>query len=86
MSNVELENFRMNRFFLMAALGDAMSLDEVNELLNSSFKKCLLSPTFQINIDKSKHIMTLMNCGYIRRFQEHPLVQRERVKQRMSRN
>eukprot|EP00956_Cyclotella_meneghiniana_P045051 scaffold350880_cov96-Cyclotella_meneghiniana.AAC.1 len=64
MTDVELENFRMNRFFVMTELGDAMSLDEVNELLNSWFKKCLLAPTFQINVDRSKHIMTLMKCGY----------------------
>lgn len=64
MTDVELENFRANRFFLMTALGDCMSLDEVNELLNLWFKKCLLSPTFQINVDRSKHIMCLMKCGY----------------------
>lgn len=64
MSDYELENFRANRFFLMTALGNAMSLDEVNELLNLWFKKCLIAPTFQKNINHSKHIMTLMKCGY----------------------
>lgn len=64
MTDVELENFRANRFFLMTALGDCMSLDEVNELLNLWFKKCLVSPTFQINVNRSKHIMCLMKCGY----------------------
>ena len=64
MSDYDLENFCASRFFLMTALGNAMSLDEVNELLNLWFKKCLVAPTFQKNLDRSKHIMTLMKCGY----------------------
>lgn len=64
MTDVELENFRANRFSLMTALGDCMSLDKVNELLNLWFKKCLVAPTFQINMNRSKHIMCLIKCRY----------------------
>lgn len=64
MSDIELENLRANKFFVMTPDGNGMSLDELNENVNLWFKKCLIAPTFQQNIDRSKHIMTLMKCGY----------------------
>eukprot|EP00956_Cyclotella_meneghiniana_P031332 scaffold81936_cov56-Cyclotella_meneghiniana.AAC.3 len=64
MSDFDLENFRGNRFFKMTPEGNGTSHDEINKMENSWMKKCLLSPTFQINVDRSKYIMPLMKCGY----------------------
>lgn len=64
MSQFDLETLRMNKFFLMTKGGHGMSLDEVNELLNSWFKKFLKSPSLQTNVENSKHVMTLRKCAY----------------------
>jgi hypothetical protein len=64
MENVDLERLRVNRFFLMTAGGNAMSLDDMNEKLNDWLKKCLKSSNFSKNIRDSRFIMTLMKCGY----------------------
>ena len=55
MSDFELGNFHANPFTKYTLKGNSItSLDDVNENENMWMKKCLLLPTFQINVDGSK--------------------------------
>ena len=64
LTNFDLEMLRVNRFFLMTEGGNAMSLDDVNEMVNAWKKSFLKSPNFKDNIERSKYTATLRKCAY----------------------
>ena len=59
-----LENIRLNICFVMIDGGDAISLDELNEILNLWNKSCVGTPYFAKACERSKLIMLLRKCAY----------------------
>jgi hypothetical protein len=64
LTNVELEELRCNRFFKMTESGNAMSQDDVNEMVNLWFKKFLDNDDLTENVNRSKHVCTLRCCAF----------------------
>ena len=59
-----MENLRLNRFFVMTADGNAVSLDELNKFLNLWKQTCVGTINFGKAYEKSKHIMMMQKCAY----------------------
>ena len=57
MPDVQLEEHRIYQLFLMTESGHAMSLDELNELLNLWNKGTVQSSIFEDVCQRSAHIM-----------------------------
>ena len=64
MTNYELELFRCNRFFKMSEKGDAMTLDDVNKMLNLWFKMYLTNSDLTMNVDRSRHTGVSRACSF----------------------
>ena len=58
-----LENIRLDIVFVMIDGGDAISLDELNEILNLWNKSCVGTPYFAKACERSKLIMLLRKCA-----------------------
>jgi hypothetical protein len=64
LTDVKLEELRCNRFFKMTESGNAMSHDDVNEMVNLWMKKFLDSDDLTENVNRSKHACTLRACAF----------------------
>lgn len=60
----ELEEMRCNRLPLLSKGANAVSYDELNELLNLWDKQCSTSTDFSVVCEQSASVMALRKCGY----------------------
>ena len=63
-SPYELEWKRRKQLFVMREMGHAMSLDEVNELLNLWNKGIVTSPFFETVCEQSQYVMVSRSCSF----------------------
>jgi hypothetical protein len=63
-TDLMLEHMRVNRYFVMSEDGGAMSMDELNELVNLWIKGCHSTEDFSKICDRSRFLMVIRKCAF----------------------
>ena len=64
MNDIRRESIRMNRFFVLSEGGDAVTFDELNELLNLWNKQSGRTLNFSTACDQPRFVILMRKCAY----------------------